>query len=178
MAIPSAILEIINPFKYVVLIGCSLVGILLLVKLQTKKILSIFSGYVITMFFVITFAVTQLFNVMHAGGANELVSYSSYADTTNTRLVTFDFAVKPSTKIQYEDLIYFVTDPDFDRLEELTSNPNHITYVIVKNKNMINGNYEDKINNKLHLIEKGRKYSLYLNKKLPDKLKRNPYIGN
>ena len=56
--LPSNVIELINPFKYPVLIGCCFVGILLLVQLKTEKVLSIFSGYVITMFFVITFAVT------------------------------------------------------------------------------------------------------------------------
>ena len=173
--LPSNIIEMVDPFKYPVLIGCCFVGMLLLVQLKTEKILSIFSGYVITMFFVITFAVTYLFNLIYAGGENELVLYSNYANTTNTRLVTFDFAVKPSTKINYGDYVYFITDTDFDKFNELADSTLP-TYFIVKNKNVKNGEYQDKLDAKLYLVQQGKKYSLYFNKKLPEKLIINPYI--
>ena len=173
--LPSNIIEMVDPFKYPVLIGCCFVGMLLLVQLKTEKVLSIFSGYVITMFFVITFAVTYLFNLIYAGGENELVLYSNYANTTNTRLVTFDFAVKPSTKINYGDYVYFITDTDFDKFNELADSTLP-TYFIVKNKNVKNGEYQDKLDAKLYLVQQGKKYSLYFNKKLPEKLIINPYI--
>lgn len=176
--LPASLIELVSPFKYSVLIGCAFVGILLMLKLKTQESLSIFSGYVITMFFVITFAVTNLFSLIYAGGENELVLFSNYANTTNARLVTFDFAVKPSTKINYGDYVYFITDDDFNKLEQIVSNKGFPVYVIVKNKQVQTYGYKDKLENKLklNLLVEGKRYSLYLNKKLPDKLKVNPYI--
>lgn len=167
--LPQGIIELVSPAKYSVLIGCAFIGIYLMIKLKSEQTLSVFSGYVVTMFFVITFAVTNLFGLIYAGGENELVLYSNYASTTNTRLVTFDFAVKPSTKINYGDFVYFITDDDFDRLNSLVSNKSVPTYVIVKNKNAIN--YKDKLSKHLYLVKEGKKYSLYLNKQIPEKSK-------
>ncbi len=177
--LPTPLIELFSPFKYTVIIGCAFVGILLMLKLKTQESLSIFSGYVITMFFVITFAVTNLFGMIYAKGENELVLFSNYANTTNARLVTFDFAVKPSTKINYNDYVYFITDNDFDRLSELVANKGYPVYVIVKNRQVQENGYKDKLeqNLKLNLLVEGKKYSLYLNKLLPDKLKVNPYIN-
>ncbi len=167
--LPQGVIELVSPFKYSVLIGCAFVGIYLMIKLKSEQTLSVFSGYVVTMFFVITFAVTNLFGLIYAGGENELVLYSNYASTTNTRLVTFDFAVKPSTKINYGDFVYFITNDDFDRLNSLVSNKSVPTYVIVKNKNVVN--YKDKLAKHLYLVQEGKKYSLYLNKQIPEKSK-------
>lgn len=169
--LPQSIIEMVNPFKYTVLIGCAFVGIYLMIKLKSQQTLSIFSGYVVTMFFVITFAVTNLFGLIYAGGENELVLYSNYANTTNSRLVTFDFAVKPSTKIHYGDFVYFITNDDFDRLNPLISNKSVPTFVIVKNKEVIKGNYQDKLNKYLYLVKEGKRYSLYLNQSIPEKSK-------
>ena len=169
--LPQGLIEMVSPFKYSVLIGCAFVGIYLMVKLKSQQTLSIFSGYVVTMFFVITFAVTNLFGLIYAGGENELVLYSNYANTTNTRLVTFDFAVKPSTKINYGDFVYFITDDDFERLYSLISNKSVPTYVIVKNKEVARKNYQDKLDKYLYSVQHGKKYSLYLNKEISDKNK-------
>jgi hypothetical protein len=112
-----------------------------------------------------------LFGLIYAGGENELVLYSNYASTTNTRLVTFDFAVKPSTKINYGDFVYFITRDNFDELYSLVSNNTTPTYVIVKNKNVKKGNYQDKLDKYLYLVKEGKRYSLYLNKNIPEKSK-------
>lgn len=167
--LPAQIIELVNPFKYTVLIGSAFVGIYLLLKLKTQEVLSIFSGYVVLMFFVITFAVTNLFSLLYATGENELVLFSNYANAQNSRLVTFDFAVKPSTKINYNEFVYFITDNDFDKLYELASNKSMPTYVIVKNKQVKMYNYQDKLDKYLYLIERGNKYSLYINKEIPEK---------
>ncbi|MBR1942351.1 glycosyltransferase family 39 protein [bacterium] len=169
--LPQSILELVSPFKYTVLVGCAFVGIYLMIKLQTQQTLSIFSGYVVTMFFVITFAVTNLFGVLYAGGENELVLFSNYASSQDTRLVTFDFAVKPSTKINYGDFVYFITDDDFDKLYSLVSNKLTPTYVIVKNKQVERYNYQEKLDKYLYLVQAGKRYSLYINKKIPEKSK-------
>ena len=170
--LPSDIIELVNSFKYSVLIGCAMVGMYLLIKLQTKETLSIFSGYVVLMLFVITFAVTNLFGLIYAGGENELVLFSNYANAHNSRLVTFDFAVKPSTRINYGAFVYFITDDDFDKLYEIVSNSTTPTYVIVKNKHVKRFNYQDKLDKYLYPIEHGKTYSLYINKDIPEKNKK------
>lgn len=169
--LPQSIIEMFSPFKYTVLIGCAFVGMYLIVKLKTEESISIFSGYIITMFFVLTFAVTHLFSLIYAGGENELVLFSNYAQSQDTRLVTFDFAVKPSTKINYGDFVYFITDDNFEELNKHASNHVTPTYVIVKNKNVEQKNYQDKLNKHLYIVKKGKKYSLYINRKIPEKSK-------
>ena len=79
--------------------------------------------------------------------------------------------MKPSTKINYGDFVYFITDRDFERLNSLTLNKSIPTYVIVKNKEVKNGNYQDKLNETLHVVQTGKRYSLYINKELPEKSK-------
>ena len=169
--LPQSVIEMFSTFKYSVLIGCAFVGMYLIIKLKSQESISIFSGYVITMFFVVTFAVTHLFSLIYAGGENELVMYSNYAQSQNTRLVTFDFAVKPSTKINYGDFVYFITDDNFEELYEHASNKITPTYVIVKNKNVEQKNYQQNLDKCLYLVKKGKKYSLYINKKIPEKSK-------
>ncbi len=169
--LPQTYLELVSPFKYSVLIGCAFVGMYLILKLNTQQSLSIFSGYVITMFFVITFAVTNLFGLIYAGGENELVLFSNYANSQDTRLVTFDFAVKPSTKINYSNYVYFITDDNFEKLYSLVSNKVVPTYVIVKNRQVETYNYKNKLEKYLYPVQIGKKYSLYINKKLPEKSK-------
>lgn len=169
--LPQSVIDMVSAFKYAVLIGCAIVGIYLILKIQTKKSVSIFSGYVITMFFVITFAVTNLFNLIYAGGEQELVMFSNYAATKDTRLVTFDFEVKPGVKINYDNFVYFIKDADFDKLIPLASNKIVPTYVIVKNKKVKQGQYQDKLNKYLYPVSIGKKYSLYINRKIPDKSK-------
>ncbi|MBR2525090.1 glycosyltransferase family 39 protein [bacterium] len=167
--LPQPIIEMVDSFKYSVLIGCAFVGIYLMLQLKTQKTLSIFSGYVIAMFFVITFAVTNLFSLLYAGGENELVLFSNYAKTQDTRLVTFDFAVKPSTKINYKEHIYFITDDNFEQLYTLVNNKSVPTFVIVKNSEVETKGYQDKLDKYLYLVQTGKKYSLYLNKQIPEK---------
>ena len=129
------------------------------------------SFILVILFFVITFAVTNLFSLIYAGGENELVLFSNYANTQDTRLVTFDFAVKPSTKINYGDFVYFITDQNFEQLYSLVQNKGIPTFVIVKNNQVETYNYQDKLDKYLYLVQKGKKYSLYLNKKIPEKNK-------
>ncbi|MGN0017506.1 MAG: ArnT family glycosyltransferase [Candidatus Gastranaerophilaceae bacterium] len=169
--LPFSIIELINDFKYPVMIGCGLIGMLLVIELKAQKYLSVFASYVVTMLFILTVTVTNIFNVIYAGGENELVLFSNYASTTHTKLVTFDFAVKPSVKINHEEFVYFITDRDFDKLNNLTRNKVTPVYVIVKNKEVINGNYQKELNRNLYLLQQGRKYSLYINKNLTDKQK-------
>lgn len=174
--LPYSIFELINDFKYPVIIGCALVGMFMVIELKAQKYLSVFIGYVLTMLFVITFAVTNLFNLIYKGGENELVLFSNYATTTHSKLVTFDFAVKPSVKINHDNYVYFITGRDFDTLNSIISSKYVPVYVIVKNKEVKNGNYQDKLDEKLYLLQEGTKYSLYVNKNLSEKQKITQFI--
>lgn len=151
--------------KEVTITAIYLLAILLLTRLYTKRALSVFSGYIFVMFFVVTLAVSQIFNFVYATGENELVLYSmisAYPDQS-THLVTFDFAVKPSTLIVYKNKVDFITDPDFKQLDELLKYNNGPTFVIIKNKNFKdNPEYKKEIEKRLELVQKGEKYSLYV----------------
>ena len=98
-------------------------------------------------------------------GENELVNYSTLsASIPNSKLITFDFAVKPSVKINYVENVDFLTDTEFTRLDNLLNiyDKNNV-FVIVKNKNMRNNeNYANEIEKRLDLIHKGLKYYLYI----------------
>lgn len=147
------------------IIGLYLLGIFLLHRLNTKRALSIFAGYILTMVFVITISVNQIFTLVYNGGENELVDYSSYCanNLAKTQLVTFDFAVKPSVLINYHGKVDFVTDPDFKKLDTILSYKKGPTFVIVKNKNFSdNQAYKDNLDNRLQLIKVGERYSLYV----------------
>lgn len=147
------------------IIGIYLIGIFLLHRLNTKRALSIYFGYIVTMVFVITIAVNQIFTLVYNGGENELVKYSTFSSTSisKTQLVTFDFAVKPSVMINYQGKIDFITDPDFKKLDEVLSYKKAPTYVIVKNKNFRDDEtYRKKLEKRLSLINAGERYSLYV----------------
>lgn len=166
--LPSNIQSKLDAFELATILGIDLLAILLLLRLNTKRALSIFSGYIFMMFFVITLSVFQIFNFVYANGENEIVNYSSTSVKSNNKsqLVTFDFAVKPSAMIEHQHKISFITDPDFDALDELLQYKDGPTFVIVKNKNLESDeNYSEKIKKRLRLIQVGERYSLYTNEK-------------
>lgn len=163
--LPYSIQAKIMTFISTTIISVYLVSMLLVLRLKTEKPLSIFSGYIIFMFFIIALSVTKIFNLVYDTGENEIVNYSiiSIRPNNTSQLVTFDFAVKPSAMIEYQDGVDFVTDADFTKLDELLKYKGGPTFVIVKNKNFINNpEYEAKLKNRLKLLETGEKYSLYI----------------
>lgn len=152
----------IESFKHAIILGFYLFGIFLLLRLNTKRALSVFSGYIFVMLFIVLMSVSKFFNLIYSTGENELVNYSRLAQATNSSLVTFDFAVKPSVLVNYTDKVNFITDPDFDTLNKLLDKNNKPIFVIVKNKNFEdNGCYKKKLDDKLGLIKEGERYSLY-----------------
>lgn len=160
--LPMEIQEMTLRFKSIVINGTFLLSIFLLLRLDTRKAVSIFAGYVFLMLFIISLGVSCLFKLVYDGGQNELVQYASIAQDGVSRLVTFDFAVKPSVMTEYQDKIYFITDADFDSLDKITGSHNSPTFVIVKNKNMLDDAYANKIKSRLELIKADKKYSLYV----------------
>lgn len=154
----------VTEYKEIIVIAFYLLGILLLLRLNTKRALSVFSGYIFTMIFVIVLSVSQIFNFVYATGQNEIVNYSNLAQSNNSMLITFDFAVKPSAMINYSDQVGYLTDPDFDMLDRLIKNHQRNILVIVKNKNLNDSDYKNKIDKRLSLIEEGERYSLYTEK--------------
>lgn len=165
MLLPQDILSYIEKIQILILIGLSLSGMLLTLKSDIKKVSSLFASYIIIMLFITTATVTKVTNILYMTGENELVNYSSIsASIPNSKLITFDFAVKPSVKINYVENVDFLTDTEFDRLERLLKiYDGYNVFIIVKNKNMKNDiEYAQKINNNLNLLHKGYKYSLYV----------------
>lgn len=149
-------------FKYFFIIGLYLLGIFLLLRLNTKKVLPVFSGYIVIMLFIMTLSVCHVFNFIYSTGENELVLYSKIAQSADTSLITFDFDMKPSVMINYTSSVNFLTKPDFKLLNKLVSIDNKPVIVIVKNTNMTSGvGYQDKINSLLRPVRIGDNYSLY-----------------
>lgn len=162
--LPYEIQYKLSDFASITALSFCILGIFLILRLNTKKALSVFSGYVFTMFFVIALAVFHIFNFVYSTGENELVDYSSYIACSGKKpqLVTFDFAVKPSVMINYKDKVNFITDPDFKALDEALAYKKGSTFVIIKNKNMKdNTQYQDEISKRLVLNQFGERYSLY-----------------
>ncbi len=164
--LPFLLQEQLDSFKHQTTIAIYLLCIFLLLRLNTKRALSVFSGYILFMFFVIMLAVTNIFNFVYSTGQNELEKYAIISAYPNmsSQLVTFDFAVKPSTMVEYNNgFVIFITDPKFDELDKKLQYKKGPTFVIVKNKNLENDTqYQNKINQRLELIEQGSKYSLYV----------------
>lgn len=163
--LPNIIQNKLDSFKHQTVMAFYLLAIYLILRLKTKRALSIFSGYILTMIFIIILASTKIFNFVYLTGQNELVDYSMYsvAAETPSQLVTFDFAVKPSAMIHSRGTVKFITDPDFEELDKALLYKKGPTFVIIKNKNMINNEkYKNDITKRLELIEEGEKYSLYV----------------
>lgn len=159
--LPIDLQEQLGNFKSTLVYGLDLTGILLLLRLNTKRALSVFSGYIVTMLFVIILGVSYIFNIVYAGGENEIQMYSSMAQEHAAQLVTFDFAVKPSAMIKYKGNVEFLTDEDFNKLDETLKSTSLPIFVIVKNKNLRDPEYVSKIEKRLKFIQSGKKYSLY-----------------
>ena len=168
---PSTIASYIYAIKYNACICCLFLSILLVYETKKFDLKMIFTGYILSMLFVIMLAVTTIFNIIYNCGEHELVYYSDFVQTYPSRLVTFDFPVKPSVKINHPDYVYFITDRNFVELENHISIKFMPVYVIVKNKEVKNGNYKDTLEKNLYLLHEGTKYSLYVNKKIDDKQK-------
>ncbi len=165
MFLPPEILSHIEKVQILILVGFALSGMLLTLKSNYKKVMSLFSSYLIIMIFITTATVTKVTNIMYMTGENELVNYSTIsASIPDAKLITFDFAVKPSVKINYEENVDFLTDTEFQRLDRLLKiYDKNAVFVIVKNKNMKSDEqYAKAIERKLDLVHKGYKYSLYV----------------
>lgn len=163
--LPGEIQTKLDSFKDATIVALNLLAIFLVLRLNTKRALSIFSGYIFTMFFIVAISVSQIFNLVYTSGEDEIVQYSqiSVRPDKSSQLVTFDFAVKPSALIKYPYYINFITNPDFQALDKILEYKNGPTFVIVKNKNFINNNkYRQELEKRLELIQTGEKYSLFV----------------
>ena len=163
-------------FRQGTICGLYLLSILMLLRLDTKKTLSIFASYIFMMLFIISLGVSHIFNVVYTGGENEIVKYSAHAQGRSAQLVTFDFAVKPSAKLKYSRKVHFLTDPDFEKLDEVLKYKIGPTFVIVKNVNMEDQFYNDKVFKRLSLVASGDRYSLFV-KEVKYKPQRTRKIG-
>lgn len=163
--LPMEYFSFIDKLQILVLSGLSLSGMLLTLRSNYKKVMSLFSAYLIIMVFITVATVTKVTNIMYMTGENELVYYSTItSNLPNAKLITFDFAVKPSVKINYTENVDFLTDPEFLRLDRLLKiYGKDYVFVIIKNKNMDHSeSYKKAINKRLELVHKGYKYSLYI----------------
>lgn len=163
--LPLALQYQIDVFKNVTVIGLYFLSVFLILRLNTKRALSVFSGYILVMIFIIFLSVFHIFEFVYNGGENEIVNYSKMSANPDlvSQLITFDFAVKPSALIGYKSGVTFITDPDFDKLDSLLKFKDGPTFVIVKNKNFDNDKeYRAKIEKRMELVQSGARYSLYV----------------
>lgn len=163
--LPQEFFSRIEKVQILILSGLSLSGMLLTLRSNYKRVMSLFASYLIIMIFITTATVTKITNIMYMTGENELVYYSTItSNLPNAKLITFDFAVKPSVKINYTENVDFLTDPEFLRLDRLLKiYGRDYVFVIVKNKNINHSeSYKRAINKRLELVHKGYKYSLYI----------------
>lgn len=173
--LPLALQYQIDVFKNVTVIGLYFLAIFLILRLNTKRALSVFSGYILVMIFIIFLSVFHIFEFVYNGGQDEIVNYSKISANPDisSQLVTFDFAVKPSVLIGYKTGVTFITDPDFDKLDELLKSSTGPTFVIVKNKNFdTDKEYRAKIEQRMELVQSGQRYSLYVHD--VNKIYKNP----
>src|SRR5574344_582250 len=154
----------LSEIRYTTAIAIALIVLLMTLRIKTKRALSIFSSYVLLMLFVITIAVFKVFGFVYHTGENELVNFSAEGVGQNAQIITFDFSVKPSPQILYNDYVDYITDPDFKQLDNYLKYKKGPTFVIIKNKNLLNNGktYKEEIEKRLKLIEIGEKYSLYV----------------
>lgn len=163
--LPYEIQYKLDSFQQFVIVSVYLISILLLLRLNTKRALSIFGAYVFSMSLIISLAVGKIFNFIYSTGQNEIVEYSkmSVRPINKSQFITFDFAVKPSALLYHPEYIYFITSPDFKTLDNILTYKGGPTFVIIKNKNMHNNeNYSKEIQKRLELVKMGERYSLYV----------------
>lgn len=169
--LPADLQYKLEMIKHITITNFYLLVILMMLRLNTKRALSIFSSYLFLMLTVIIISSFCIFNFVYSTGQNEIVNYSRisyHANGKETQLVTFDFAVKPSVLInkdKQDNLVEFITDPEFDKLDKILNTQKTKaaqTFVIVKNKNFMNNPaYQKELEKRLKPIIIGEKYSLF-----------------
>lgn len=160
--IPQEIFTYVSGFKYFLMIGMPIVGLILLGSYLSKKSLSMFATHVLVMAFVAVFSVVFLFKLIYSGGQHELVNFSkNVANISNSRLITFDFPVKPSVLINHYN-VKFITDIDFKMLsDDIKNNEDSEIFMITRNRQVVKYDYGNIINEQFVRVKKGEIYSLY-----------------
>lgn len=149
-------------FKHLTIIGLYLLGIFMILRINTKKVLSVFSGYVFIMLFIMILSVCHIFNFIYSSGENELVFFSKIAQSANTSLISFDFPMKPSIMVNYTSPVSFLPNADFKMLNKLVKADDKPVFVIIKNENFDKSlEYQKGIKAILKQIQRGDKYSLF-----------------
>lgn len=152
-------------FMDLAIIGLYLIGIFIIFRLNTKRALSIYAGYVATMFFATALTVSQLFTLIYNQGQNELIGYSTYSNNSlsKTQLVSFDIPKKPSLLINYTGNVKYLTSLDFKELDKILDYKNGPTFLIVSSAKLNEDiSYRIAIEKRAKLIKMGDIYSLYV----------------
>ncbi len=168
MFLPINIFAQVQQFKNFLIIGINFLSILMLLKLKNKNTISILSTYIFSMFFVMVFTVVHGFNMFYLSGENELVRFSQYAKTKDTKLIVYNLPIKPSILMEASEYVYFIDKNKFVDIEQIfKSSQNRVCYLILKNKDVSSA--ENKLKQNIYVIDKGDKYSIYSNINLPKK---------
>lgn len=168
MFLPLNIFDKFQQFINFVIIGANFISILLLLKLKNKNLFSTLFTYILSMFFILTFTITHGFNMFYLSGENEIVKFSKYLKTKDSKLIVYNLSIKPSVLNETTSNIYFVNKENITDIGKLINNSTgKICYLILKNKDIYFA--QKRINPSIYLIEKGEKYSIYSNVNLPKK---------
>lgn len=125
-----------------------------------KKPMDYFTASIIVALLANFIMVGIVFDKIYSGGMDELVEYAEMAQEDNKKLVTFDMPVKPSVLINYREKVDFITQRDFEELDEKLDFDNDC-YVIMKNKHMKDDDYKNELMKHLIKIKSGDKYTIY-----------------
>lgn len=168
MFLPLSLFEQVQQFKNVLIIGVNFLSILLLLRLKNKDVLAMITSYIFSMFFILVFAVVHGFNMFYFSGENELVEYTKFAMSKDTKLITYNLPVKPSILIDSSEKVYFIDKKHFmDMVDIFNEDKNQVCYLILKNKD-VSSTLKD-LPVKIFLLDSGDKYSLFSNVELPKK---------
>lgn len=165
--LPTNIFEQSQQITNITLIVINLLSILLLLKLKNKSLLTTIISYIVAMVLILIFAIVHSTNMFYYSGENELISFSKYAESKDSKLITYNLQVKPRMLMKDSDKIYFLTKRDFNTLEELLKNEEKAYYIILKNKDI--QDVTSKLSTELYTLDTGDKYSLLSNINMPKK---------
>ena len=145
-------------YRTITVLGLLFISIISLMKLKNFKPNNLFACYLTLMLFIMIIAKSYIFNTVYMFGQNELVKYATFAEDSNTTLITFDFPVKSSVMTVYSKKVNFIPDPDFEQMDSVVKNSETPVVVIVKNKN-IEG-YENDLKSRFIVLINGFKYTM------------------
>ena len=106
--------------------------------------------------------------MFYLSGENELVKFSQYAKTKDSKLLVYNLPIRPSILINATEYVYFI---DKNKIKDIgkifDESENKVCYILMKNRDT--AYVMKKLNDGLYLVDKGDKYSIFSNINMPKK---------